>query len=257
MKSLKKKKIIRVNGFLMSLYKNRVVVTGGTGRFGQVLKKIKSKNKLFFPKKSELNILKVNSITKFLNLKKPKYLIHLAGLSRPMEMHEKFIKKSIDLNIIGTSNIAKACAEKNIKLIYFSTSYVYPGTKGNYKESDSLLPVNNYAWSKLGGECAVQLYKNSLILRLCMTEKPFVHKAAFYDVKNSFMYHDEVAKILLKLINVKGILNIGGPTKSVYNFAKTDNPNVKKIFLKDNKKIKMPFNSSINIKKLKKILKVN
>ena len=239
----------------MSLYKNRVVVTGGTGRFGQVLKKIKSKNKLFFPKKSELNILKVNSITKYLNLKKPKYLIHLAGLSRPMEMHEKFIKKSIDLNIIGTCNITKACAEKNIKLIYFSTSYVYPGTKGNYMESDSLLPVNNYAWSKLGGECAVQLYKNSLILRLCMTEKPFVHKAAFYDVKNSFMYHDEVAKILLKLLNEKGILNVGGKSQSIYNFAKIANPKVKKIFLKKNKKIKMPINSSINIRKMKKILK--
>ena len=42
----------------MLLYKNRIVVTGGTGRFGQELKKIKSKNQLFFPKKRELNILK-------------------------------------------------------------------------------------------------------------------------------------------------------------------------------------------------------
>ena len=31
---------------------------------------------------------------------------------------------------------------------------------------------------KLGGECAVQMYKNSLIVRLCMTEKPFIHKKA-------------------------------------------------------------------------------
>ena len=46
------------NGFLMLTYKNRIVITGGTGRFGQELKKIKSKNKLFFPKKNELNILK-------------------------------------------------------------------------------------------------------------------------------------------------------------------------------------------------------
>ena len=67
-----------------------------------------------------------------------------------------------------------------------------------------------------------------------MTEKPFIHKAAFYDVKNNFMYHEEVAKILLKLLNVKGILNIGGPTKSVYNFAKSDNPYIKKILLKNN-----------------------
>jgi dTDP-4-dehydrorhamnose reductase len=90
-----------------------------------------------------------------------------------------------------------------------------------------------------------------------MTEKPFVHKVAFYDVKNSFMYHEEVAKILLKLLNVKGILNVGGKIQSVYNFAKIGNPKVKKIFLKKNKKMNMPINPSINTKKMKKILKNN
>ena len=97
-------------------------------------------------------------------------MVHLAGLSRPLEMHENDIEKSINLNIIGTSNITIACSKLNIKLIFFSTSYVYPGTKGNYKESDPLLPSSNYAWSKLGAEAAVKMYKNSLILRVSMTE---------------------------------------------------------------------------------------
>ena len=48
--------------------------------------------------------------------------------------------------------------------------------KGIIKKDDALKPWNNYSWSKLGGECAVQMYKNSLIIRLCMTEKPFVTK---------------------------------------------------------------------------------
>ena len=100
------------------------------------------------------------------------------------------------------------------------------------------------------------MYKNSLILRLSMTERPFIHKKAFSNVKTSFIYHDKVAKILLKLINVKGILNIGGPTKSVYSFAKKDNPYIKKILLKYKNKINIPFNSSINIERLKKILKI-
>ena len=87
--------------------------------------------------------------------KKPKILVHLAGLSRPLDVHEKQIERSIDLNIIGTANITKICKELNIKLIYFSTNYVYPGKTGNYKETDPLLPVNNYAWSKLGGETSM------------------------------------------------------------------------------------------------------
>ena len=76
----------------MSLYKNRIVITGGTGRFGFELKKIKNKYRLFFPLKKELNILKLKSILNYLKLKKPKYLIHLAGLSRPMDLHENFLK---------------------------------------------------------------------------------------------------------------------------------------------------------------------
>ena len=239
----------------MLLYKNRIVVTGGTGRFGQVLKKITSKKKLFFPKKSELNILKINSITKYLKLKKPKYLIHLAGLSRPMEMHEKFIKKSIDLNIIGTANITKACSEFGVKLVYFSTSYVYPGTKGNYKEDSALLPKNNYSWSKLGGESSVQMYRNSLILRMCMTEKPFVHKKAFGDFITNFIFHDEIAKNLLKLIDKKGVINVGGKIQSVFSFVKKYNPRIRKISAKKLLGNKYPLNPSMNISKLKKIIK--
>ena len=136
-----------------------------------------------------------------------------------MWIHKKNISKSIDLNIIGTANLVRACSAQNIKIIYFSTSYVYPGKKGNYKESDPVLPWNNYSWSKLGGECAVQMYKNSLILRACMTEKPFIHKNAYSNVKLNFIFHEDMAKLLLKVINKKGILNIGGETKTAFEFA--------------------------------------
>ena len=233
----------------------KIVVTGGSGRFGTVLKKIKTKNKIFFPNKKQLDILNYKNIQKYLQKKKPNILIHLAGLSRPMKIHDKDIVKSIDLNIIGTSNITKACAKKNIKLIYFSTSYVYPDKKGNYLETDSLLPGSSYAWSKLGGESAVHLYKNSLILRVCMTEKPFVHKVAFVNVKTNFIYQDEIANFLFRILEKKGIINIGGKPQSVYDFVKKGNKKVKKAYQKKEMNTGLPFNSSMNISKLKKILK--
>ena len=233
----------------------KIVVTGGTGRFGNLLKRYNTKHKIFFPNKKQLNILSTKSIKSYLARKKPDILIHLAGLSRPMKIHVIDIKKSINLNIIGTANVTNACSEKKIKLIYFSTNYVYPGLKGNYLESDPLLPVNNYAWSKLGGEASVQLYKNSLILRACMTEKPFVHEKAFGNVKTSFMYHEDAVKILFKLINKKGIINLGGKPKFVFDFVKKDKKNIKKIFLKKINKTGMPFDSSLNIRKLNQIIK--
>ena len=234
----------------------KIVFTGGSGRFGKIFKsKIKLKN-IFYPNKKELNILNLSSIKKYLSKKKPKIIIHAAGLSRPMDMHEKDINQSIDKNIIGTCNLVKICKILDIKIIYLSTNYVYPGIKGNYKENDPLLPFNNYAWSKLGGECSVKLYQNSLILRVCMTEKPFIHKKAFKNVKTSFMYHDEVAKILFKLLNKKGIINVGGKAQYIYDFAKKENKKVKKIYQNKNLKIKIPFDSTINIKKLQKLVKI-
>jgi len=233
----------------------KIVITGGTGRFGQILKSLKTKNKLYFPKRNQLNITKLNSIRKYLKKTKPNILIHMAGLSRPMIIHEKNPSLSINLNIIGTCNIVLACAEKNIKLIYFSTSYVYPGIKGNYHEDSGVNPSMNYAKSKLGGECAVSMYKNSLILRICMTEKPFKHSKALYDAKTSFMYQEDLKNILFKIITKKGILNVGGKSQSIYSFAKKDNKKVKKIYLKNVKGLKFPKDSSINTNKLKKIIK--
>jgi len=235
-------------------FKKKIVVTGGSGRFAQSLKKIKSKYKFIYPSKKLLNITNTKSIKKLLIKEKPQSVLHLAGLSRPMSVHEKDITKSINLNIIGTANLVKVCSELKIKLIYFSTSYVYPGRKGNYTEKDPVLPWNNYAWSKLGGESSVQMYKNSLILRVCMTERPFVHKQAFANVKLNFIFHDEVTKFLVKLLEKKGIINVGGPTKTIYDFAKKYNKKVKKIYIKKNSSYGYPLKSFMNLSKLKKII---
>ncbi len=229
----------------------KVLITGSDGRFGKILKKIKSKRKLIFTNKKNFDILSVSSIAKNLIKYKPKYILHLAGLSRPMSIHDKYISKSIDLNIIGTCNLVKEAEKKKIKLIYLSTNYVYPGIKGNYKESDPVRPWNNYSWSKLGGECAVQMYKNSLIIRLCMTEKPFLHKKAYANVKTNFIFQEDAANLILKVLNHKGIINIGGPSQTVYNFAKKYNTGIKKIYSKG----EFPKRTDMSLKKLKKILK--
>ena len=229
----------------------RILVTGGNGRFAQELKKTKSRYKFIFRNKKQLNILSIKSIKNNFKKFKPQIILHLAGLSRPMNIHDKDISNSINLNIIGTANIVKICEEKKIKIIFFSNSYVYPGNKGNYKENDFLLPWNNYGWSKLGAESSVQMYKNSLIIRACMTEKPFTHNFAFTNVKSNFIFHDQFAKIFIKLIPYKGIINIGGKSQTIFKFAKKFNKNVKGKMSKG----ELPFKMDMSLKRLNKILK--
>jgi len=230
--------------------KKLIIVTGGNGRFAKVLKK-NSKLNLKFLDKKKLNILDTNSIEKNISKYKPKILLHCAALSRPMDVHYSNISKSIDLNIIGTANVVKMCQKYNVKLIFFSTGYVYEGTKGNYKESDPVKPFNNYGLSKLAGECAVQMYKNSLILRVTMTEKPFIHSKAYSNLYTNYMFHEDVVKILPKLIDNFGIINVGGKSRSVFDFGKVYN---KKIIKIKNINKNLPSKQTMNLNKLKKIL---
>ena len=214
--------------------KQKILVTGGNGRFAKELKNVKSIHKFIFRDKILLNILSFKSIESNIKKFKPSIILHLAGLSRPMSIHDTNICKSIDLNIIGTSNLVKSCFKNKIKIIFFSTSYVYQGKKGNYKENDPVLPWNNYGWSKLGAESVVQMYKNSLIIRACMTEKPFIHKYAFSNVKSNFIFHEDIAKIFVKIINKKGVINIGGKSQTIYKFAHKFNKKIRKKFQKVN-----------------------
>ena len=230
----------------------KILISGGDGKFAQAILKNNKKFKIFTPNKKQMNILKYNSVVNYIKKTNAEVFIHSAALTTPMSRHTSEIKLSIDTNIIGSANVAKACHLHNIKLIYISTNFVYPGLKGNYKETDGLMPVNEYGWSKLGGECATRLCKNHLILRLCMTDDKYPHEIAYDNYITSFIRKTEAAKKILKLINKNGTINLGGPTQTAYKFAKKYNKNVKKGLMKKEKFKLLGKNTSINLTKLKK-----
>ncbi len=237
----------------MTKIKKKILITGGNSRFCYFLKKNFNNKNVIYSDKKKLNILDYPKLIKVLRKNKIKVLIHVAALSRPMQIHEKKIENSIMINIIGTANIVRACYKLKIKLIYFSTNYVYPCKRGNYKETDPLMPINNYGWSKLGGECAVQMLKGSLILRLALTDFPFSYKKAIKNAYSSFIFNKDFAKILPSLISKTGIINIGGKRQSIYHFAKKSNPKIKPMMI--NKYSKFPKDSSLNVKRFSQILK--
>ena len=87
-----------------------------------------------------------------------------------------------------------------------------------------------------------------------MTEKPFAYKKAFTNVYSNYMFHEQLVKILPKLINCNGIINVGGKAQSSYNFAKKFNKKTIKIKNTNNK---FPSKQTMNLSKLRNILKQN
>ena len=84
-----------------------------------------------------------------------------------------------------------------------------------------------------------------------MTESPFTHKSAFANVKSNFIFHNQFAKMFIKIINCKGIINLGGKSQTIYQFAKKNNPNIKKAKSKG----EMPLKMDMNLKKYNKLKK--
>ena len=150
----------------------------------------------------------------------PKYIIHTAALTKPMSVNDKNPIMSIDTNIVGTANIAKICYKYDIKFIYISTDFVYDSrTNDVINEQGGLKPINNYGWSKLGGECVSHILPNSLTLRCSLCDIPFRHKAAFDNVYRTPITHKDAAKLILKVKDQTGIINIGGDIQTVYDFV--------------------------------------
>jgi len=227
----------------------KILFTGGDGHLNSKFKELNDSEFIFLNKR-ELDITNPNSIQEVFKSYDFDYVIHSAALTRPMTLHDENPQLSIDVNIIGTSLITKACIKYNKKLIYISTDYVYEGVVGKYNESDGIKPFNKYGWSKLGGECAVQLHDNHLILRLAMVEYPFPYAAAFDNVYKSCIWSDEVPQKILKLIDQRGTLNLGGKSQSIYEFAKERYPNLKRIQANQ----ELVKNTTFNISKLKSLL---
>lgn len=199
----------------------KIVITGEKGLLSLELQKLNSDIIPLSSKK--FNIKNTNIINKLNNIN-PDIIIHAAALTDSTKVKSEPIN-FIQTNIVGTANIAKYCLNKNKRLIYISTDYIYPGTVGNYKETDHIYPANEYAWTKLGGECSVKLVPNHLIIRTSFGSDEFPYDKAWTNQIVSKDYVDIIAPMILKVStsDIIGIINIGTGPKSVYEYAKKRN----------------------------------
>jgi len=240
----------------------KLLISGGDGKLTQQVIKYNEKYEIMAPSKFEMDITDRKSVEGYVEQHNPDLFLHTAAYTRPMKKHQENPNLSLEINIIGTANVALACMKYNVKLIYVSTDYVYPGNRGNYKETDPVSPyrgnndgITKYGWSKMGGECATNLVDNSLILRLCMSNRPFPHELAAIDIRKSYLYEDEAAQIILKLLEERGIINVGGASMSVHEFARQETPGIGKINALDIKEVKIAPDTTMDTSKMKKILR--
>jgi dTDP-4-dehydrorhamnose reductase len=202
----------------------KILITGGSGLLGQEI--LKLDQSLIAPLQYELDITNLDSVKPALEKHQPNIVLHLAAATKPPE-HEKDPKKGLEVNIAGTTNIALACLEHNIRLVFTSSDYLYTGP-GAHKESEPVSAPNNFYLSKLAGECAVRLCPNSLVLRLSFGPVPYPWEKVYDNQINNKLYVDEMAPLVLTAAKslATGIMNLGGPRTTLEDYAQRTKPNI-------------------------------
>ena len=207
----------------MTSAKTRIAVTGGSGILATALQP-------YFPTADFLShescdVGDWGSVRRWFGQHRYDLILHLGAETS----HNATPEQYWHTNVIGTTVMVQWAKQQGARFVYTSTDYCYPGT-GQHSETDPVFPRNAYSWSKLGGECAAQLYDKSVIIRGSWYETLHLQRAA----TDAYTSKVPVATAAMQIATIAtsgltGIVNVGGPRRSLYEIALEANQRVQPI----------------------------
>ena len=146
----------------------RILVTGANGQLGQEFKNnvSNSDHEFFFTDENDLDITKKKEILDCVTIYKIELIINCAAYTNVNDA-ETNKRQAIKVNIDAVRNLVEICEEKKIKMIHFSTDYVYNSDNLNpINEDSNINPTNYYGISKREGEKIIEKSaSDSIIIR--------------------------------------------------------------------------------------------
>ena len=107
----------------------RILVTGANGQLGQEFKNVSnSDHEFYYTDENDLDITKKKEILDYVSIYKIELIINCAAYTNVNDA-ETNKRQAIEVNIDAVRNLVEVCEEKKIKMIHFSTDYVYNSRK--------------------------------------------------------------------------------------------------------------------------------
>lgn len=114
---------------------------------------------------SFLDVTDNNSFRLLLERVRPDVVINCTGISK-VDLCERFPEKCWKLNSWQPLQIAQECSARAIKYVHISTDHFLNLRNIKLKESDKVVPINQYGFSKLSAELFIRsASEHSLIIR--------------------------------------------------------------------------------------------
>lgn len=134
----------------------KILVTGGDGLLAYALRQLPVKDcEWHFLTHSHFDLTSSRQMQEQLAAVAPNVVVNTAAYNQ-VDRCEQERDRSWLVNATGPETLAKLCAQRNVKLVHYSTDYVFDGAKkAPYAEMDPPQPLNHYGSGKLAGERAV------------------------------------------------------------------------------------------------------
>lgn len=146
----------------------KVAIIGSNGQLGSDLMEIFSaQHEVIALNHSDIEVSDIDSVKSVLTAVKPQLVLNTSAFHNvPLCEHNP--DQAFAINAKGPLNLARVCSDIDVKLVHYSTDYVFDGQKQKpYIETDNTNPLNVYAATKLTGESFVLNYASrSYVIRV-------------------------------------------------------------------------------------------
>ena len=266
----------------------RLLITGCSGQLGQEWVHYLDSMKIPFTayNSKTLDITDPEALESTLDNDAPDVVINCAAYTK-VDQAEEEKELALLINHNAVEHLATACRDRDIKLVHFSTDYVFSGESidrekfpNGYPEQAETRPVNFYGVSKLKGEESIQktevdylilrvswlcgAYGNNFVKTMLRLAKERESLSVVNDQFGVPTFCTQVVNQTLKLIeqNQRGVFHLGSAgIISWYQFAlrifelSGVDVNVKEVSSNEFKtKAKRPHFSKLNTSKADQIL---
>jgi dTDP-4-dehydrorhamnose reductase len=149
----------------------KILLIGRTGQLGGDLLRNGAGHEIVAPERAELDIVRPEQIRRAIEQHRPQLVINCAAFHN-VPLCEEQPEQAFRINCTAVRDLAAACRESDVRLITFSSDYVFGGDakrRTPYGEEDLPRPLQVYGISRLAGEHAAlsSAPEHAVVIRTC------------------------------------------------------------------------------------------